>query len=90
MRLILLLACIYSVLPRGEAQIPLQRWEYCAGCRAAVESFSSKIFPLMNNALERRGVTDKMDLEPYTEGICQTDTFRLYKESIEHGCQHLS
>ena len=63
----------------------MQRWQYCAGCRAAVDSFSARVFPIINEAIEVRGETAKMDLEPYIDGICQTESFRHYKEFVEFG-----
>jgi len=82
---------LLSVLAIATAEntINLQRWQYCAGCRAAVESFSARVFPIINEAIEVRGETASMDLEPYTEGICQTPSFQHYKEFVEHGCVNL-
>jgi hypothetical protein len=65
--------------------IKLQRWQSCAGCRAAVESFSSRVFPVINEAIEAKGETAKMDLAPYMDGMCQTPAFQHYKEFVEHG-----
>ena len=74
-------------VPSLDAQetISLQRWQSCAGCRAAVESFSSRAFPAINKALEVEGKTESMDLEHFTEGMCQTPQFQHYKEFVEHG-----
>lgn len=71
--------------PIAAEEIVLQRWQYCAGCRSAVEIFSARVFPLMNDALEIKGETEKINLEPYTDGICQAEPFRHYKEFVEHG-----
>jgi hypothetical protein len=80
----LLVGLLFSSI-QGDKVINLQRWQYCAGCRATVEAFASRVFPIINEALEGRGETETMNLAPYTEGICQTDAFRHYKEFVEHG-----